>query len=174
MASVTLKSRAMCQHGTLTLLYTPFTCLSVKVDPGVVGCLWRGDQYGDPLLWTQLDPGIDRLHPAKKSHSTWQPGSLHGNVCSQTSCCGVHSANGECCGIDQGWQQHTPGFHCTVGDGCSKAHRDRERCYNRRRAMACIADVTPSCFMFHGSGWHGLGFRIHVVGLNFEGCICSC
>jgi hypothetical protein len=63
MASVTLKSRAMCQHGTLTLLYTPFTCLSVKVDPGVVGCLWRGDQYGDPLLWTQLDPGIDRLQP---------------------------------------------------------------------------------------------------------------
>ena len=48
--SHTLKSSAMSRLGTLTLLYTPFLCLSVKVDRGGFRCLWYRVQYANPLV----------------------------------------------------------------------------------------------------------------------------
>ena len=59
MASQTLKFNVLSHLGTLTLLYTPFTCLSVKVARGWLGVCGAGTDTATPTL----DPGIDRLHP---------------------------------------------------------------------------------------------------------------
>ena len=52
----------------------------------------------------------------------------------------------ECCGIDQGWQQHSPRLHCAGGDGCPRRrtgigasrHRDRYRCESSRGGAARV------------------------------------
>ena len=50
MASHTLKYQVVRQLGTPTLGYTPFYVSKCQSGQGVVRCLRRGDEYGDPLL----------------------------------------------------------------------------------------------------------------------------